>query len=145
MLGEMNTREAIRIAKEKGYDLVEVSPLANPPVCRIMDFGKFIYERKRRERESRKKQRVISVREIRLSFKISDHDYQVKFKKVLEFLEQGDKVKVSMLLRGRETLHINLAMKLMERVVTDLADRGRVEVPPTREERIIYATFLPKK
>jgi translation initiation factor IF-3 len=101
MLGEMNTQDAIRLAKERGYDLVEVSPLARPPVCRIMDFGKFIYERKRRERASRKKQKVISIREIWLSLKISDHDYQVKLRKTIELLEGGDKVKVSLVLRGR--------------------------------------------
>ncbi len=144
-LGEMNTYEAIKLAREKGLDLVEVSPLTQPPVCRIMDFGKFIYERKRRERQSRKKQKVISIREIRLSLKIGDHDYQVKLKKIIEFLESGDKVKVSLLLRGREALHANLAMNLMERLVSDLSAKARVEVPPRREEMLIYAVFLPKK
>ncbi len=141
----MNTYDAIRLARERGYDLVEVSPLAKPPVCRIMDFGKFIYERKRRERESRKKQKVISIREIRFRLKIGDHDYQVKLRKIIELLEHGDKVKVSLLLRGREALHANLAMNLMERLVADLSEKARVEIAPRREEMFIYATFLPKK
>ncbi len=145
MLGEMNTQDAIRLAREQGLELVEVSPLARPPVCRIMDFGKFIYERKRRERQSRKKQKVISIREIRMSLKISDHDYQVKLRKTIELLEHGDKVKVSLRLRGREALHANLAMSLFARMVNDLADKARVEIAPRREEKFINATFLPKK
>ncbi len=145
MLGEMDTRDAVRLAREKGYDLVEVSPLARPPVCRIMDFGKYIYERKRRERESRKKQRTISVREMRFSLKISNHDYQVKLRKIFEFINRGDKVKVSLFLRGREALHANLAMNLMARLVENLSEKARVEVAPKREGPIIYATFLPKR
>uniref|UniRef100_A0A7V1EJ15 Translation initiation factor IF-3 n=1 Tax=candidate division WOR-3 bacterium TaxID=2052148 RepID=A0A7V1EJ15_UNCW3 len=144
-MGVFDIAIALRIARERGYDLVEVSPDAQPPVCRLMDFGKYVYEKKRRERESRKHQHQTQVREMRLSMKISEHDYQVKLNKIKEFLEKGDRVKIKLRLRGRELLHSHLGVNLVERVVSDLKDIAREESPPKQEEQIIMVTLIPQK
>lgn len=145
VLGEFDTQSALRIARERGYDLVEVAPEANPPICRLMDFGRYIYEKKRQERAARKHQHRTEVREMRMSLKISDHDYQVKLQKIKELLLDGDRVKVKLRLRGRELLHANLGMKVMERVVADLASLAKVEGPPKQEEQTIQVNFIPQK
>ena len=144
-MGVFDIAIALRIARERGYDLVEVSPDAQPPVCRLMDFGKYVYEKKRQERESRKHQHQTQVREMRLSMKISEHDYQVKLNKIKEFLEKGDRVKIKLRLRGRELLHSHLGVNLVERVVNDLKDIAREESPPKQEEQIIMVTLIPQK
>lgn len=144
-MGIFDLAIALRIAREKGYDLVEVAPEAQPPVCRLMDFGRYVYERKRQERKSRKHQHQTQVREIRLSIKISEHDYQVKMNKIKEFLEKGDRVKVKLRLRGREMLHAHLGMNLVERVMNDLKEIAREEFPPKQEDQIISVTLIPQK
>lgn len=136
---------ALRIARERGIDLVEVAPDANPPVCRLMNFGRYVYEKKRQDRASRKHQHQTQIREIRLSMKISEHDYQVKRNKIKELLEKGDRVKIKLRLRGRELLHAHLGMKLIERVINDLQEIAKEEVPPKQEEQTIFVTLIPQK
>lgn len=136
---------ALRIARERGIDLVEVAPDAKPPVCRLMNFGRYVYEKKRQDRASRKHQHQTQIREIRLSMKISEHDYQVKRNKIKELLEKGDRVKIKLRLRGRELLHAHLGMKLIERVINDLQEIAKEEVPPKQEEQTIFVTLIPQK
>ncbi|MEO0184280.1 MAG: translation initiation factor IF-3 [candidate division WOR-3 bacterium] len=144
-MGIFDTSIALRIARERGLDLVEVSPEAQPPVCRLMNFGRYVYEKKRQERESRKHQHQTQVREMRMSMKISDHDYQVKMNKIKEFLEKGDRVKVKLRLRGRELIHAHLGMNLVERVIKDLESIAKEEAPPKQEEQIISVTLIPQR
>ncbi len=144
-MGIFETSIALRIARERGVDLVEVAPDAQPPVCRLMNFGRYVYEKKRQERESRKHQHQTQVREMRISMKISDHDYQVKMNKIKSFLEKGDRVKIKLRLRGREILHARLGMNLMERLIKDLQDIAKDEAPPKQEEQIISVTLIPQK
>jgi translation initiation factor IF-3 len=145
VLGEFNIREAMRMARAEKLDLVEVAPNARPPVCKIMNFGKYVYEKKRQERAARKHHHRTTGREIRMSLKISEHDYQVKLSKVKEFLTDGDRVKVTLRLRGREMLHADLGFKVLERVATDLEGLGKKENPTTKEHNIVHVTFLPEK
>ncbi len=144
-LGIFEINIALRIARERGVDLVEVAPDAQPPVCRLMNFGRYVYEKKRQERASRKHQHQTQIREMRLSMKISEHDYQVKMNKIKEFLEKGDRVKIKLRLRGRELLHAHLGMKLVERVKNDLQEIAKEEAPPKQEEQIISVTLIPQK
>jgi len=145
VMGEFDTQTALRLARERGFDLVEVGPESNPPICRLMNFGRYVYEKKRQERESRKHQHQASVREMRLSLKISEHDYQVKLQKIKEFLLDGDRVKVKLRLRGRELLHADLGMKVVEKTITDLAEIAKPENPAKQEEQTIYVTLIPQK
>lgn len=144
-LGIFEINIALRIAREHGVDLVEVAPDAQLPVCRLMNFGRYVYEKKRQERASRKHQHQTQIREMRLSMKISEHDYQVKMNKIKEFLEKGDRVKIKLRLRGRELLHAHLGMKLVERVKNDLQEIAKEEAPPKQEEQIISVTLIPQK
>lgn len=144
-LGIFDTAIALRIARERGFDLVEVAPDAQPPVCRLMNFGRYVYEKKRQERASRKNQHQTQIREIRFSMKISEHDYQVKMNKIKEFLEKGDRVKIKLRLRGRELLHAHLGMKLVERITNDLQEIAKEEAPPKQEEQIVSVTLIPQK
>lgn len=144
-MGIFDTAIALRIARERGLDLVEVAPDAQPPVCRLMNFDRYVYEKKRQERESRKHQHQTQIREMRLSIKISEHDYQVKMNKIKEFLEKGDRVKIKLRLRGRELLHAHLGMNLVERVINDLQAIAKEEAPPKQEEQIISVTLIPQK
>ncbi|NPB06889.1 MAG: translation initiation factor IF-3, partial [Aquificae bacterium] len=134
-LGIMPVREALKIAEEKGLDLVEIAPNANPPVCKIMDYGKFKYELKKKERESRRKQREhrIEVKDIRMKVRIDEHDLQVKLKHMREFLEDGNKVKVWIRFRGRENIYPELGKKLAQRIIDELAELAQVEVQPKKE------------
>ncbi len=145
VLGEFHVREALRLARERSLDLVEVAPNARPPVCKLLDFGKYVYEKKRQERAARKHQHRTTARGMRMSLKISEHDYQVKMAKVKEFLTDGDHVKVTLRLRGREMLHADLGMKVIDKVITDLEGLGKIEKPPMQERNIIHVTFLPEK
>jgi translation initiation factor IF-3 len=145
VLGEFHIREAMNMARNDKLDLVEVAPNARPPVCKLLDFGKYVYEKKRQERLARKHQHKTSARGMRFSLKISEHDYQVKLTKVKEFLTDGDRVKVTLRLRGREMVHADMGMKVIERVITDLAELGKMEKPPMRERNIIFVTILPDK
>jgi translation initiation factor IF-3 len=145
MLGEFHIREAMRLARNKELDLVEVAPNAKPPVCRLMDFGRYLYEKKRQERESRKHQHRTTARGMRFSLKISEHDYQVKLAKVKEFLMDGDRVKISLRLRGREVVHSGMALKMFEKMQVDLEGLGKIEAPPKKENNIYQVTFVPDK
>ncbi len=145
MLGEFNIKEAMRMARTKELDLVEVAPNAKPPVCRLMDFGRYVYEKKRQEREARKHQHRTTARGMRFSLKISEHDYQVKLAKVKEFLMDGDRVKISLRLRGREMLHADMALKMLQKMQLDLDGLGKPEADPRKENNIFMITFLPEK
>ena len=128
-------REAMALAEEAGLDLVEISPNATPPVCKIMDFGKFKYETQKRENEARKKQKTIEIKEIKFRPNTDTHDYDVKMRNVVKFLENGDKVKVTLRFRGREMAHQHLGRELLERVAEDVKEIGKVENMPKMEGR----------
>ena len=134
-IGVVHPAKALQLAEEAELDLVEISPNANPPVCKIMDFGKFKYEQQKRESEARKKQKVIEVKEVKFRPNTDTHDYEVKIRSVFKFLEKGDKVKVTLRFRGREMAHINLGRDLLERVAEDVKDAGKVENMPKMEGR----------
>ena len=123
----------MQMAEEAGLDLVEISPTAVPPVCKIMDFGKFKYETQKREAEARKKQKVIEIKEIKFRPGTDDHDYDVKMRAVLKFLGEGDKVKVTLRFRGREMAHQDLGLQLLNRVAADVAEVGKIESMPKLE------------
>lgn len=147
MIGILPIREAIRMAKTQGLDLVEIAPNSEPPVCGIMNLGKYLYELKNKAKEMKKKQHTTSVREIRFSMKISKNDYQVKLNKIKEFLAERDRVRVSLVLRGREILHKDLGMAVIKRVISDLKENATLESAPKTfgEGRLfIQVMFLPK-
>ncbi len=143
--GVVDPRDAMDMAEEVGLDLVEISPGANPPVCKIMDFGKFKYEQQKKAAEARKKQKVIEVKEIKLRPNIDDHDYDVKMRSMRKFLGEGDKVKVTLRFRGREMAHQNLGRDLLEKVRDDVEDLGKVEAMPKLEGRQMVMVVGPLK
>ena len=132
------------MAEQAGLDLVEISPTAVPPVCKIMDFGKYKYEQQKRESEARKKQKIIEVKEVKFRPNTDTHDYDVKMRSVARFLEGGDKVKVTLRFRGREMAHQNLGRELLERVAEDIKDLGKVENMPKLEGRQMVMMIGPK-
>jgi len=142
-LGIMQTRDALAIAQERELDLVEVAPNATPPVCRLMDYGKYLYEKQKRERESRKAQKQIEVKEVRLRPKTGEHDIQVVLTKSRKFLADGNKVKVTIRFRGREIVHRDVALNLMQRVAKDLASSSVVETHPAFEGRAMFMMLAP--
>ncbi|RUM32256.1 MAG: translation initiation factor IF-3 [Aquifex sp.] len=146
-IGIVPLEEALKIAEEKGLDLVEIAPQAKPPVCKIMDYGKFKYELKKKEREARKKQREhqIEVKDIRMKVRIDEHDLQVKLKHMKEFLQDGDKVKVWIRFRGRENIYPELGKKLAERIINELQDLAEVEVKPKKEGNFMIFVLAPKR
>ncbi len=129
-LGIVSTREARRMSEESGLDLVEVSPDAKPPVCRIMNFGKFAYQQNKRKAAAKKKQKQVHLKEVKLRPGTEEADYQVKLRNTIRFLENGDKAKITLRFRGREMTHPELGMQLMERIIADLAEQGVVEQRP---------------
>ena len=135
MVGVVSAREALQMAQEVGLDLVEISPNADPPVCKILDFGKYKYETQKRKNEARKKQKVIEVKEIKMRPGIDDHDYDVKMRSIHRFLDEGDKVKVTMRFRGREMVHQEIGMKVLDKVRADLDAVAKVESHPRLEGR----------
>lgn len=143
-LGIMPLRDALRVAGEKGLDLVEVAPNAQPVVCRIMDYGKFKYEQAKREREARKHQRVVSVKEIKLRPRIDEHDFEVKLRSVQRFLKDGDKVKCTIMFRGREIVHAQLGEAILRRLSDRVGDLGVVEMEPRIEGRNMVMVLSPK-
>jgi translation initiation factor IF-3 len=145
-VGVVSPERAMAMAEEAGLDLVEISPNANPPVCKIMDFGKFKYEQQKRESEARKKQKIIEVKEIKFRPNTDKNDYDVKMRNVFKFLENGDKVKITLRFRGREMAHQNLGRELLERVAEDTKEHGRVENFPKMEGRqmVMLIGPLPK-
>jgi len=142
-LGIMNTREALRMAEMKGVDLVEVSPNANPPVCRLMDYGKYVYERAKREREARKAQKVVEVKEIRVRPKTGEHDIAFKLRKARQFLTAGSKVKVRVVFRGREITHPEVGRELLDEILEDLSDVAVVEQRARSEGRSMIMILAP--
>ena len=144
MHGVISTREAISMAQEIGLDLVEISPTASPPVAKILDYGKYKYEAQKRKNEARKKQKVIEVKEIKMRPGIDIHDYEVKMRSVHRFLEEGDKVKVTMRFRGREMVHQELGMKVLDKVRADLDAVAKVESHPRLEGRQMVMVVAPK-
>jgi translation initiation factor IF-3 len=144
MVGVVGRNEAIQRAMEAGLDLVEIAPNADPPVCKILDFGKFKYEAQKKKNEARKKQKVIEVKEIKLRPSIDDHDYDVKMRSMTKFLDEGDKVKVTMRFRGRELAHQELGMNVLIRVRDDLEEVAKVEQMPRMEGRQMTMVISPK-
>ncbi|MDP2942132.1 MAG: translation initiation factor IF-3 [Candidatus Omnitrophota bacterium] len=143
-LGVMAPEEGLKLAQQAELDLVEVAPQAKPPVCRIMDFSKYKYEQEKKEKEAKKKQHATHIKEIRLKPKIGDHDYQVKLGFVKKFLARGDKVKVTLIFRGREMAHMELGTRVLERLKADIAEVAQIEKPPLREGRAIIMIVGPK-
>lgn len=143
-LGIMSAREALNIAAERGLDLVEVAPNAKPPVCRIMDYGKHRYEQSKRDKAARKKQKIVNIKEIRMSPKIDEHDFEVKLRAAERFLKSGDKVKVSVRFRGREIVHSDLAKTKLDNLATQLKEVAMVERPPKLEGRQMIAVLAPR-
>jgi len=144
-LGVLPLREALRLAEERRMDLVEVAPQAKPPVCRIMDYGKFRYEQSKREKEAKKKQRIITVKEIKLRPNIEDHDFEVKAKNAMRFLKDGDKVKATIMFRGRQIVHPDLGKQLLERLAVQVADIANVERTPKLEGKNMIMILAPKQ
>jgi translation initiation factor IF-3 len=144
-LGVVSVREALRMSEESGQDLVEVSPEAKPPVCRIMDYGKFKFQMSKRKAAAKKKQKQIQIKEIKLRPATEEADYQVKLRSIQKFLEAGDKAKVTIRFRGREMSHPELGMQLLQRMVAELNDVGAVEQHPKFEGRQIVMVLGPKK
>jgi len=134
-LGTLATQEAISIAKQEGLDLIEISPNASPPVCKIIDIGKFKYDLQKKTNKAKKKQKIVNLKEIKLRPVTEIHDYSFKIKNAQKFLEKGDKVKFTVKFRGREMQHTNLGHKLMNRIISDTANLGKVELRPKLEGR----------
>jgi translation initiation factor IF-3 len=141
----MQLGDAIVLAKEESLDLVEVSPNAEPPVCRIMDFGKYQFEQSKKAQQSKRKQKQVHVKEIKFRPGTDEGDYQIKLRKLVQFLENGDKTKVTLRFRGREMAHQNLGANLLKRVRADLEDYGTVEQMPQMEGRQMVMVIAPKK
>lgn len=144
-LGVMDTRDAVRLARERGLDLVEVAPTAAPPVCRIIDFGKYQYEAKKKANEAKKKQVIITVKEVKFRPGTDEHDYDFKMKHARDWLQDGDKVKATIFFRGREITHRELGTQMLERLEKDLVDVGEVEARPRMEGNQMFLIFAPKK
>ena len=141
----MNIGKGLELAVEEGLDLVEISPNTDPPVCKILDYGKYKYEAQKRKNEAKKKQKTIDVKEIKLRPNIDEHDYQVKLRKIFEFLESGDKVKVTMRYRGREMAHQQIGIDVLGRVKTDTEEKSKIELEPKLEGRQMIMVLAPGK
>ena len=144
-VGVVSPERGLELAEEAGLDLVEISPNASPPVCKIMDYGKYKYEQQKRESEARKKQKIIEIKEVKFRPNTDTHDYAVKMRNVTRFLEAGDKVKVTLRFRGREMAHQNLGRELLERVAEDVEGLGKVENMPKMEGRQMVMMIGPAK
>ncbi len=142
-LGVMSTSKALTIAQERGTDMVEVSPSAKPPVCRLMDYGKFLYEAQKRDREAKKSQTKVEIKEIRLRPKISEHDINYRLRDARKFLLRGAKVKVRLRFRGREVTHPEVAIELMNRIATELSDVSIIEKRASREGMTMLMILAP--
>ena len=144
-LGIMPPYEAIRKAREKNLDLVEISPTAQPPVCRIMDYGKYLYQQEKKEREAKKHQKTITVKEVKFRINVDDHDYETKKNHVLRFLDEGNKVKATIFFRGREMTRTGLGRQILERLIKDVEGAAIVEFRPRQEGNTLHAILAPKK
>ncbi len=145
MVGVVPRQQGLDLADEVGLDLVEVSPNADPPVCKLLDYGKFKYEAQKKANDARKRQKTIDVKEIKMRPTIDDHDYQVKMRAIVRFIDDGDKVKVTMRFRGREMVHQDLGMKVLDRVRDDLGDSAKIEQFPKVEGRQMTMVMAPTK
>ena len=141
----MNIGKGLELAVEEGLDLVEISPNTDPPVCKILDYGKYKYEAQKRKNEAKKKQKTIDVKEIKLRPNIDEHDYQVKLRKIFEFLDSGDKVKITMRYRGREMAHQQIGIDVLGRVKTDTEEKSKIELEPKLEGRQMIMVLAPGK
>ena len=141
----MNIGKGLELALEEGLELVEISPNTDPPVCKILDYGKYKYEAQKRKNEAKKKQKTIDVKEIKLRPNIDEHDYQVKLRKIFEFLDTGDKVKVTMRYRGREMAHQQIGIDVLGRVKTDTEEKSKIELEPKLEGRQMIMVLAPGK
>ena len=144
MIGVISKEEGLEIAFEAGFDLVEISPTADPPVCKVLDYGKYKYEAQKKANEARKKQKVIDVKEIKMRPGIDEHDYQGMMRSVKRFLDDGDKVKITIRFRGREMAHQELGMKVLDRVREDVGELAKVEQFPKSEGRLMTMVIAPK-
>lgn len=144
-LGIMTPREAMQIADERELDLVLVSDKADPPVCRVMDYGKYKFEQEKKAREAKKKQHTVDVKEVKMRYKIEEHDYNVRISQARRFLKDGDKVKATIMFRGREIQHSDIAEDLLKRMATDLQELAEVQQAPKREGRNMMMLLAPKK
>ena len=144
-IGILPPYEALKLAREKNLDLVEISPTATPPVCRIMDYGKFLYQMEKKEREAKKHQKVITVKEVKFRINVDDHDYETKKNHVIRFLEEGDKVKATIFFRGREMTRTGLGRQILERLIKDVEEKAVVEFRPRQEGNTLHAILAPKK
>ncbi len=144
-VGIMPPFDALKLAREHGLDLVEVSPTANPPVCRIINYGKYLYQLNKRQHESRKHQKSTGLKEVKLRPNTSEHDVEVKRNHILRFLQEGSKVKATVEFRGREMAHRDLGFKLLERIIEHVAEAGQVETRPRLEGRSLSTIIAPKK
>jgi translation initiation factor IF-3 len=144
-IGILPPYEALKMARERNLDLVEISPTAQPPVCRIMDYGKFLYQQEKKEREAKKNQTKIVVKEVKFRINVDDHDYETKKNHVLRFLEEGDKVKATIFFRGREMTRTMLGRQILERLLKDVQDKSIVEFRPRQEGNTLHAILAPKK
>ncbi|GDX41043.1 hypothetical protein LBMAG21_13350 [Armatimonadota bacterium] len=143
-LGIIGVREALEAAKEKGLDLIEVAPSAQPPVCRIMDYGKYKYEIGKKERDQHKKQKQQELKEVKMSPRTQEHDFQVRKRRAIEFLQEGDKVKFSMLFKAREITHPEIGRKLMDKMLEELADYSVIIKTPSLEGKMLTVILNPK-
>ncbi len=143
-MGIVSPKEGLQIAMDKGMDLVEVSPAAKPPVCRIMDYGKYMFELSKKERESRKKQKTVNVKEVKFRVGIEEHDFQTKARNAIKFIENGDKVKVTIMFRGREITHSELGTVICLKLAKQLEDIANVEKPPKLEGKNMTMILVPK-
>ena len=144
-LGVMDVRDAIKAARDRGLDLVEISPQAKPPVCKIIDYGKFLYEQKKRQHESKKKQVTVSVKEIKFRPGTDDHDYEYRRENARKWLGDGDKVRAAIAFRGREMSHRELGVKILKRLTVELEEIADVEVAPKMEGYQMFTILVPKK
>ena len=142
-LGTLNTKEAIQLARDEGLDLIEISPNANPPVCKIIDIGKYRYNLQKKNNKAKKKQKIINLKEIKLRPVTEIHDYNFKIKNAQRFLEKGDKVKFTVRFKGREMQHTHLGNQLMERIINDTAKLGKIEIEPKLEGKQIVMIIQP--
>jgi translation initiation factor IF-3 len=145
MLGIVSINEALKISKDRGLDLVEISPIADPPVCKILDYGKYKYEQKKKVHDARKKQKVVAIKEIKLRPNIGENDLKTKLKSIEKFINSGDKVKVTLKFRGREITHHELGMQVLEKIILDTAEIAKTETAPKLEGKQIMMVLVSNK
>ena len=144
-IGVVSTMEAKRMAQEQGLDLVEVAPMARPPVCRIMDYGKFRFEEAKKDKVSKAKQHIVKIKELKYHPRTGQHDYEYRLRQAIEFLDEGNKVKATVVFRGREMAHMDYGKRILDRMVKDLVDIAVVEQNPNMEGRALSVLFAPSK